>query len=348
MSLIALLEKHSLRALMRLPAPVIRALAGAPRRAGDQSFDPKAQLITRLARRDKMPDSPQALARARRIADSQAQYLPPAPTRAVTHQDITLPGGDGPRPARLYRPQGLGASAPVLLSFHGGGHVLGSITSHDGLCRMLADSADIAVISYDYRLAPEHPFPAGIEDAIAAYRGMVAAAPGLGLDPTRIALGGDSAGANCAAVVAQTCRADAPPPAAQLLLVPWVEMTATRPSRRDFGSGFMLSAAAMRWFTNTYLASADPNDPRAAPILGSPQGLPPAIILTAGCDPLRDEGEDYASLLRDAGVPVWHRRMAGLPHGAIAMARALPSARAALQDAAHELAARLHRKAPSP
>lgn len=337
----------ALRLLPHMPAGLARALAGRAIIADGARLDPIVQIIIRNAPvRNTTKSDPETLAQERANSDATAPLLSPRPKGRVDTTDLQLPGAAGPRKARLYRPAGLPDAAPVLIYFHGGGHVHGSITLHDLLCRALADAAGIAVIAYDYRLAPEHPFPAGIEDCIAGFRGLASIAPDLGLDPTRIAVGGDSAGANCAAVVAQACRDDSPAPALQFLYVPWVDMAEQAPSYRTFAKGFMLEAARMKWFTRLYLNGADATDPRASPLRGDLTGLCPALIWTAGFDPLRDEGEAYAAALKRAGITVQLERLADLPHLFPVLANAVPSAQAAVTRSAALLGRMLREMRP--
>lgn len=346
MSLVQIIKANLVRGLMRRPDPQIVRLAGKTVVAGGQSLDPRVQLLIRMSKRKPAAgDDAASIAVARAACEAECDLLPPKTARPVAAQDMVLPGGDGPRQVRLYRPEGLAPqNAPALIYYHGGGHVIGSLTSHDPICRALADAAGVAVLAVDYRMAPEAPFPAGIEDCVAIYRALVAQAGDLGLDPARIAVGGDSAGGNCAAVVAQQCRDDAHPPACQLLYVPWVDMAEKRGSYRDFAEGFLLDEARMDWFTRLYLNGADPTDPRASPMRGDLSGLCPAIILTAACDVLRDEGEAYADALSAAGVPVSFERVPGMPHVFMNISGGVQGARAALDRSAALLAAALHPK----
>lgn len=341
-------QKTALCALPRLPAWAIRLMAGSPIRRDGGRLDPRVQLLTRLApAKGNVGTDDRTIARERAEIERLGAWLWPHPRVPVTVEDITLPGAAEARDARIYRPDGLPTPAPALLYFHGGGHIIGSILSHDALCRTLAHHAGITVISYDYRLAPEHPFPAGIEDCIAAFRALGRQAEDLGIDAGRIAIGGDSAGANCAAVVAQTCRADTRPPACQLLYVPWVEMGEKHPSYCKFATGFLLEEVRMDWFTRLYLDGAEPDDPRISPLRGDLSGLCPALIWTAGFDPLRDEGEAYAAALERAGTPVRHERLEGMPHGFAMLAGAVPAARAAVEHSAKLLGDTLRRKEPA-
>jgi acetyl esterase len=234
---------------------------------------------------------------------------------------------------------------PLLLFFHGGGFVYGSLASHDGLCRFLAEQAGVVVVAVDYRLAPEHPFPAGIDDGWTAYRWTRASAGRFGADGARVAVGGDSAGGTIAAVIAQRGRDADCGPAFQFLLYPSTDAVERRPSRDLFASGFWLSDELMEFFVANYLPHGiDPADPRVSPLRAdSLSGLAPAHVLTAGFDPLRDEGEVYARAMAAAGVDVTARREAALIHTFANIIGAGRSAPAAMRRAAEVLGRSLRR-----
>ncbi|MUL65557.1 lipase [Mycobacterium sp. CBMA 234] len=244
-----------------------------------------------------------------------SQYLDPAV--AVTTADITIPGPAGPLRARHYQPDVTG-TAPMLVFFHGGGFVVGGIESHDGLCRLICRDAGVHVVSVEYRLAPEHPAPAAADDCYATYLWCVENATRLGADPAKIAVGGDSAGGNLAAVVSLLARDNhAPLPVLQFLMYPVTTFAGDTRSKVLFAEGYFLSKIDMDWFRANYLAESalGPEDPRVSPLLADDlSGLPPALVLTGGFDPLRDEGEAYAAALATAGVPVDHRRYGSLVH----------------------------------
>lgn len=232
--------------------------------------------------------------------------------------EISIPGPAGPIPARRYVPDGSGATTlpAMLLYFHGGGFVIGDLDTHDNLCRLICRDGGIQVISVDYRLAPEHKAPAAVDDAYAAYRWALDHAAGLGA--TRIVVGGDSAGGNLAAVVTQQARdSELPLPALQLLLYPVTDMSSDTRSKTLFADGYFLSTRDMDWFTGHYLDGADvtADDPVISPLLNEDlTGLPPALVVTAGFDPLRDEGNRYARALQDAGVVVDLREERSMIH----------------------------------
>jgi acetyl esterase len=227
-------------------------------------------------------------------------------------EDLQVPGADGQLAARVYRPEG-GGPRPTLVYLHGGGFVIGDLDTHDQACRRICRDADVVVLSVAYRLAPEHPFPAGVEDAVSAAAWAAAHLDELG-GSDRLAVGGDSAGGSLAAVVAQAMPDRL---VGQILLYPTVDPVTDYPSRGENGMGYFLDNPTMEWFAGHYLAGVviDPTDPRLVPMLGSVDGGPPAVVVTAEFDPLRDEGEAYADKLAAAGVPVDRVRYDGLIHG---------------------------------
>jgi acetyl esterase len=256
------------------------------------------------------------------------------PIGRVENRD--LPGGAGPIAVRIYTPVAPGAERlPGLVYFHGGGFVIGDLDTHEGLCRILANESGCRVVSVDYRLAPEHRFPAALDDAFAATQWIAEHAPELGIDPNCIAVGGDSAGGNLAAVVCQLAKtAGAPLIALQVLFCPVLHQPGETESRRLFAEGYLLEKASLAWFFEQYCApGTDLGDARLSPLRASDvAGLPPAHIHTAGFDPLRDEGKAYADRLERAGVKVRYTCHDGMVHHFYCMAGAIPSARAALKD----------------
>ena len=250
----------------------------------------------------------------------------PAPPTIGLVKDLTADGPLGAIPLRLYRPADVAPTArlPVLVFFHGGGWVIGDLDTHDVLCRQLTAESGASVISVDYRLAPEHKFPAAVDDAWAATRWVVAHAAELNVDADRLAVGGDSAGGNLAAVVALLARdGGGPPIRLQALLYPVTDTDTETSSYRDLADGFLLTRESMRWFFDHYLnKDADAADWRVAPLRApSLAGVAPALIVTAGFDPLRDEGEAYAARLRQAGVRVDAIGFGGMIHGFAPMGR---------------------------
>lgn len=237
---------------------------------------------------------------------------------AVGVADTSIPGPAGPIAVRHYTPVNAAGSEPLLVFFHGGGFVVGDLETHDDLCRLLCRDARVHVLAIDYRLAPEHPAPAAIEDCYTAYRWALEHAGELGADASRVALGGDSAGGNLAAVVSQLARDDGLQlPALQLLLYPATNFAADTRSKTLFAEGYFLTKQDMDWFRDNYLwgSSLEVGDARISPLLAADlTGLPPAMVLTGGFDPLRDEGNQYAEALAAAGVPVDHRQFGPLVH----------------------------------
>ncbi len=252
--------------------------------------------------------------------------------------DLEAQGPHGPIPMRSYTPIGAAAGPlPTLVFYHGGGFVIGNIETHDGLCRMLANESGARVISVDYRLAPEHKFPAAVDDAYAALVWVAQHAAQLGVDATRLAVGGDSAGANLAAVMAQMAKAKRGPRLAlQMLFFPATELGADTPSMRANAEGYFLEKRTIDWFFGHYIAAEkDKRDLRASPLLASDvSGLPPAFLMTAGYDPLHDEGVAYGEKLRAAGVAVTAVDYPDLVHDFIYLQAILPKAGEALRGAA--------------
>ncbi|MBI2766832.1 MAG: alpha/beta hydrolase [Chloroflexi bacterium] len=255
-------------------------------------------------------------------------------------EDRTIPGPAGEIPVRIYRPEGATGTLPVLVYYHGGGWVIGNIESHDPACRTLCYNTGCVVISVDYRLAPEHKYPAAADDSYAAVKWVAENAASLGIDPARIAVGGDSAGGNLAAVVCLMARDKGGPPIAfQMLIYPVVDHCYGTESYRVNGNGYLLTELSMRWFWGHYLPSEVHGlEPYASPWRAeSLAGLPPALVQTAEFDPLRDEGEAYAARLKEAGVPVQTKRYSGLIHGYFGMAATIDAAKVAHQEAASAL-----------
>lgn len=252
----------------------------------------------------------------------------------VTRVDDRVVPGDGiDIPVRVYTPQdAVGGDAPLLVWLHGGGWVIGDLDTADATARALANRSGAVVVSVDYRLAPEHPFPAGLEDALAALTWSVENAELLGVDASRVAVGGDSAGGNLAAALCQRVRDEFGPHIDfQLLAYPVVDCTLSHPSIDENAEGYFLTKDAMVWFVGHYLADCDPKAAAASPLHADTlAGLPPALVITAQLDPLRDEGEAYAAALRDAGVSVEAVRYDGQIHGFMGMAALLDDGKHAL------------------
>ena len=262
-------------------------------------------------------------------------FSQPEPPEVAEARDLDAEGPAGPVPLRLYRPLGSqpGTVLPALIYVHGGGFVIGNRDTHDVLCRQLANASGCAVVSVDYRLAPEAPFPAAVEDSMAATRWIHANAASLGVDPGRLAIGGDSAGGNLAAVVSILARdAGGPPLRCQLLIYPGVDLESDRPSHAANGQGYMLTRNSIDYFHNHYIQDrAHHADWRASPMLcENLANLPPALVLTAGFDPLRDDGLAYAQRLSEAGNRVSYICFDRQIHGFITMGRVIDEANTAV------------------
>ncbi|WP_414936964.1 alpha/beta hydrolase [Amycolatopsis sp. cmx-11-51] len=302
-----------------LPRPARRAIAGPPLRLDGQELALDAQLLLRLQKLAKASLVRGSVEESRSLLLA-SRHLVSGPTiEPVATRELLIPTGDGDVPATLYTPAGLPDPSGLLVFFHGGGWVVGSRVSHDNTVRYLAKQAGVRVLSVEYRLAPETRFPGATEDAIAAFEYAFAKAQGLGADPARIAVGGDSAGGNLAAVTAQQAvKRGSGVPAFQLLFYPATDFTVRRRSRELFAEDLFLTDSDMTWFEGHYVPKGtDLYNPKLSPLHGDVSGLPPAYIATAGFDPLRDEGEAYAEKLRKAGVPVALSRQPDLIHGYI-------------------------------
>ncbi len=255
----------------------------------------------------------------------------------VLAEDHTLPGPAGMLRARLFRPrQGGSAALPTLLYFHGGGWCIGDIDTHDPACRQLAQEAGCAVLSVDYRLAPEHRFPAAVEDCFAALAFAAEASGRLGIDRARLAVGGDSAGGNLAAVCAILARDAGIALKGQVLIYPATDFTGNYASHEDYADGFLLTRESIAWFSGNYLDAAQRKDWRASPLLAPDlRRLPPAIVIVGECDPLRDESRAYAEALRHAGNEACFHLYSGMIHGFFTLGGAIAAAdRAITQSAA--------------
>jgi acetyl esterase len=302
----------------------------------DPAFTP---ILESIAAMPPPPPGSDPVAAAR--AGTGAMFVHPSPPDVAVH-DLSIPGPASEIPVRVYAPHDVERPCGVLVYFHGGGFVAGSIDSHDGTVRELAAGARCVVVSVEYRLAPEHPYPAAIDDCLAALRWVMANTTAVGGDPDRIAIGGDSAGGNLAAAVALRNRDEGGPALAlQLLVYPVTDVRCATPSMTDNATGYLLTADSMRWMWSMYLADAATvaaDDPYASPAGASDlAGLPPAMVITAEFDPLRDEGEAYAARLAAAGVPTEVTRYDGQIHGFFSMHALAPQSQAAIDAAAGAL-----------
>jgi acetyl esterase len=343
-SRVALTVQRSLAlGLLSLPRFALRRLVGDEKVVDGNTLDLQAQLLMKLAPiAGKKPHEHGSVATARKVLDASARVLAPLTPPMARTLETFVRSGEHDVPLRVYVPRALATakSAPALVYYHGGGFVLGSIDSHDGVCRALAHETPCIVVSVDYRLAPEHKFPAGVEDAIAAFRWVHENARSLNVDPDRLAVGGDSAGGNLAAVVSNVQKdAGGPHPAFQLLVYPATDLAREMPSHHTFAEGYLLDYATTGWFLDHYVrSSADIDDPRGSPLRAKDlRGVPRAMVITAGFDPLRDEGEAYARKLEAAGVSVMHRRDGGMFHGYFSTSGGLTVSKQALAAAVEAL-----------
>ncbi|HLY06872.1 MAG TPA: alpha/beta hydrolase [Rhizomicrobium sp.] len=276
------------------------------------------------------------------------QFVAPKNVGVAKVEDLRGSGPNGDIPLRSYTPpHGGNAALPALLFFHGGGFVIGNLDTHDGLCRVLCRESGARVIAVDYRLAPEHKFPAAVDDAYAALTWVVANAERLGVDPRWVAVGGDSAGAALATVAARTAKEKRGPELAlQLLMFPPTNLEADTASRRNWTDGYFLDRLTIKWFFDNYLPpGADLRDPRLSPLFASDlRGVAPVYLLTAEYDPLHDEGLEYAAKLRDSGVPVTVMDYPDLVHDFIYLDAVLPQAREALGAAAKAVRGALYNR----
>ncbi len=299
-------------------------------------------LIDLMAERGVPPTHTLPPSEARAFYRERRTFTQPEPQQVAEVRDLTADTPHGAIPLRLYRPLGSSASTllPVLMYYHGGGWVIGDLDTHDTLCRELANAAGCAVVAVDYRMGPEHHFPAAVDDVLAATRWVGAQAGGLNLDPTRLAVGGDSAGGNLAAVVALASRdAGDLPIAFQLLIYPATDMRRGHASHATNGDGYVLTRDTLAYFHDHYITDpAHDLDWRASPLLHRDlSGLPPALVITAGYDPLRDEGLDYARALTEAGNRATCVCFERQIHGFITMGRLLDEANTAVALCAAEL-----------
>ena len=305
-----------------------------------QQLHPDAQMVCDLiVASGRPPIETLTPPQARQAYLASRQVLQPDPEPVAEVAALQAAGPAGPIPLRLYRGQGCAKASPqpALIYFHGGGWVIGDLESHDQVCRALANATSCILLAVDYRLAPEHKFPAAAEDAIAATQWIAANAGRLGIDASRLAVGGDSAGGNLAAVAAIAARDHGGPRIVfQFLVYPAADMSTEWPSAERHAEQLPLTRAAMNWFIAHYVRSAaDKADWRASPLRAkSLKGLPPALIVTAGFDPLCDEGQAYAKALDAAGVPVEHELFAGQIHGFLSMGRIVADSRRLIEMAA--------------
>lgn len=336
-----LLVKCAVR-LLRLPDPLLQVIAGRPITIDGHRLSPTSQMLLRMERlvfrRGKVePVNVHSLRENYEFASAQLSKGFLASPRTT---DILIPSPAGSLRVRVHRPTRTTVPRSALVYFHGGGFVMGSVQTHDAICQFLAENAGSQVLSVDYRLAPEHPFPRAVDDAIGAFSYIANNSDRFGVSPTAVAVGGDSAGAALAAAVSHAAiRNGSLCPAVTFLLYPPTDAAGRHRSRDLFNSGFFLDEEVVNWYRSQYLPyPSQYNDPRASFLRETAlEGLPPTYVATAGADPLRDEGEAYVELLRRSGVRVRHRRHSRLLHGFANFFAVDPHARDALLQAAAAL-----------
>lgn len=340
------LQGRAAHMALRMPISWVHIAAGPAIMVDGRTLDSRTQWFLRLlARSGQQPLPTLGVSESRREFDLFMAVLGGRPAPVGEIVDRTIDGPAGRLRLRLYRPAGsVARPLPTILFFHGGGFVIGSLEGYDLPCRYFCARTGCAVVAVDYRLAPEHKFPAAIDDGVASFRWLAADGHALGLDPTRIVIAGDSAGGTIAAAVAQQMRGTPQMPCLQWLIYPATDLAEERPSHASCGEGFLLTRADLEWFREQYLDGlAEMADPRVSPLRAADlSGLPPALVFTAGFDPLRDEGQAYAARLAESGVKTVHREFDSLIHGFVGMRGAVPAAARAMDDMVaglrHELA----------
>ena len=330
-------NRWMLKTALRLPSPILRAFCGgAAAHRGGRTRDPRFQFLGAvvLPAQANLPDT---VEEARRAAAHSLTLVAGDTEPGVRVEDLTIEGPGGALSLRAYRPAHADPAAPLLVYGHAGGGVIGDLKACHAACSIIAATTRAAVLSVEYRLAPEHRFPAGLEDMIAAWRWARDNATRFGALPDTAAIGGDSRGANFAAVLCQEMKREGgPQPALQLLIYPPLDVASETPSMLIYGDGPFASRARRSWFQDNYLgAQADPGDPRLSPGRSADlSGLAPALIAGAGFDPLVDQGLAYAKALKAAGVAVTYRCYDTLPHGFVGFTGAVPAADAAVRQIA--------------
>jgi acetyl esterase len=322
----------------------LRFLEGHRIRMGSRTMDPKAQIVGEFVKSIRVPGFFPPLPELRQQLRVMVSLMDePAPSLPRI-EDIRIPGPAGEIPARLYSSTVEKRPQPTVAYFHGGGWVQGDLETHHGLCARLARHAGALIVAVDYRLAPEHKFPAAVDDCLAAYRWLRTKGRDLGADSTKVAVAGDSAGGNLSAVVSQLAASSGVPvPTCQVLIYPAVDFSLDTESHRELADGHVIPRDRILWYMEQYLkGEADKADLRASPLRApSLKGQPPAMIVTAGFDPLRDEGRAYGDRLREAGVDVVHREYTGQIHAFVSLTKAIPQGMACTLEIAEFLRRRL-------
>jgi len=322
------------RLFLRAPRPLLRAIAGPPRRSDlGEELDLGTQVMLAMMERLGMPTTDQLdVTEARAEFEADMAMIAPHPLTVGRMEGRFVATDTGPIPLRVYWPRKRRSGLPMLVYYHGGGFVTGSLDTHDSVCGRFCLGADCIVVSVDYRLAPEHIFPAAVEDAERALAWTFEHAAELGGDAERVAVGGDSAGGNLSAVVSRRARdSGGRRPCFQLLVYPATDLTCAMPSHRSLGQGYFLTNETIDWYLSRYAPDpATHRHPDASPLFANDlSGLPPALMVTTGFDPLRDEGARYFERLREAGVHAERQHEAGLVHGFLNMAPMVGAASAA-------------------
>lgn len=335
------LQALMVRSLMKLPESwILKMAGGTPVEIDGRTMDPRVQLLA--AQGAKAPSmTTLSIEEARAGADDGLAMLDSKPRRSVAVLNRKIPGADGDLHARIYTPAGATGPLPGIVYFHMGGCVIGGLETCNSFCSVLADDCRAIVVSVDYRLAPEHTFPASVEDAIASYDWVYDNAEALGIDAARLGVGGDSAGGYLSTVVCLSRKdRDLTQPKAQLLIYPVTDMEASGGSMETCKDVYPLTAEIMAWFIEQLkIDPADVSGWKASPAKApSHEGLAPAIVATAGFDPLRDQGEEYARTLTAAGVPVTYRCYDTLAHAYTAMSGTVPAAKEACEELARDMA----------
>ncbi|WP_353257391.1 alpha/beta hydrolase fold domain-containing protein [Hyphomonas sp.] len=345
------LQRFIAKAVSSLPGNLIVKLSGGePMTVGGRTLEPQLQMIAWNGRAaPPMSSLPAETVQA--AVKTQLALLEDVASYGAGAEDLTIPGPDGNTiPARLYRPSAQDPRHPLIVYFHMGGGVIGDLETCNAWCAALALGTQAPVLSVDYRLAPQHKFPAGLNDCIAAYKWALANAETFGAPAGKAAVGGDSMGGNFSAIISQQMKREGGPvPVLQLLIYPAIDISKDYPSKKTFAKTFSLSQDTMDWFMKQYL----PEGTNLADLRISPghsadlSGLPPAVVITAGHDPLSDEGDEYAQRLKAAGVPVVHKRYDQLAHAFTAFTFISPGSKAACQEIAgmvHDIYAKAARQ----
>jgi len=337
-------QRIMLQLMAKLPGGILRRMGGTPIVIRGAALDPLMQIIWQQGLKQP-PIENMTPTEARQGLEAAAATLQAELPQSVAVHEIGIPGPAGDLPTRVYAPRGATQPLPITLFFHFGGFVIGSRYICEGFCGLIAERANTIVLNVDYRLAPEHPFPAPIEDALAAYQWTIEHATELGGDAAHIAVAGDSAGGMLAAVIAQEAKRQGwQKPVCQLLIYPWLVPHSGMASYDDYAEAYPLNSATMAWFGSHYFTAEEQKEHAwSAPLNESDlSGLATAIVITAGYDPLRDEGEAYAKRLNEAGVETTFRCYKSLTHSFSMLGGVAPATQRAMEEIADDLKRKLH------